>query len=72
MMKRQRGDAGAGMLAIMAIMMLGYWLFSGHDSGRGGGGGGHQHMMGAHAEQSVPEKIASDKAQAAADPSASH
>ncbi|MDO8596143.1 MAG: hypothetical protein Q7R45_05925 [Sulfuricaulis sp.] len=73
-MKHQRGDAGASMLAIMAVLMLGYWLFSGHDSGRGGGG--HHHMMGehggAHAEQSVPEKTGADKAQAVIDPSTSH
>ncbi len=74
-MKHQRGDAGASMLAIMAVLMLGYWLFSSHDSGRGGGGGGggHHHMMrghgGAHAEQSVPEKTGSEKAQTAGDPS---
>lgn len=74
MMKRQRGDAGASMLALMAIMMLGYWLFSSHDSGHGGGG--HHMMMGghggAHAEQSVPEKTDSDKAQATVDPSTGH
>ena len=62
-MKHQRGDAGVGMLAIMVVMVLGYWLFSSHDSGRGDGGGGH-HMMGghggAHAEQSTSEKTGSD------------
>ena len=60
-MKHQRGDAGVGMLAIMVVMVLGYWLFSSHDGGRGGGG---HHMMGghggAHAEQSTPEQAESD------------
>ena len=73
MMKRQRGDAGASMLAIMAVLMLGYWLFSGHDGERGGVG---HHMMGghggAHAEQSTPEKTGSGKAQTVGAPSTSH
>ncbi len=74
MMKHQRGDAGVGMLAIVAVMMLGYWLFSSHDGGRGDGG--HHHMMGghggAHEEQSRPEKTGSDKAQTADDLSTGH
>jgi hypothetical protein len=73
MMKPQRGDAGASMLAIMAIMMLGFWLFSGRDGESGGGG---HHMMGghggAHAEQSPSEKTGSVKAQTVGDPSTSH
>ena len=56
-MKHQRGDAGVGMLAIMVVMVLGYWLFSSHDGGRGGGG---HHMMGghggAHAKQSTEKR----------------
>ena len=68
-MKRQRGDAGASMLAIMAFMMLGYWVFSSHGGGHGGGGhhmtGGHD---GAHAEQSTPEKSGSEKAQTVGEP----
>lgn len=73
-MKHQRGDAGASMLVVMAVLMLGYWLFSSHDGGHGGGG--HHHMMGGHgevdAEQSMPEKTGSEKAQAAGDPSTGH
>ncbi len=73
-MKHQRGDAGASMLVVMAVLMLGYWLFSSHDGGHGGGG--HHHMMGghggAHAEQSMPEKTGSEKAQTAGDPSTGH
>ena len=73
-MKHQRGDAGVSMLAIMAVMMLGYWLFSSHDGGRGDGG--HHHMMGghggAHEEQSRLEKTGSDKTQTAGDPSTGH
>jgi hypothetical protein len=65
MMKHQRGDAGASMLVIMAVMMLGFWIFSSHDGGHGGGG--HHHMTGehggAHVEQSTPEKTGSDKTQ---------
>ncbi len=73
-MKHQRGDAGASMLVVMAVLMLGYWLFSSHDGGHGSGG--RHHMMdghgGAHAEQSMQEKTGSEKAQTAGDPSTDH
>jgi len=29
-MKFQKGDAGVGMLVIMAVMMIGVWVASGH------------------------------------------
>lgn len=73
-MKHQRGDAGISMLAIMAVMMLGFWLFSSRDGGHGDGG--HHHMMeehdGAHAEQSMPEKTGFDETQAPGGSSSGH
>lgn len=73
-MKHQRGDAGIGMLAVMAVLMLGHWLLSGHMAGRGGAG--HHHRMGGHgeasAEPSVPVKTGAEEAQTIGDPSTGH
>ncbi len=64
--KNQRGDAGVGMLVVMAVMMLGAWLFSGHDGEHVGGG---HHMMNehgaTHGEQSRQEEPGTDPAQTA-------
>ena len=73
-MNNQRGDAGVSMLAVMVVMILGVWLFSGHNGDHGGGG----HMMGmmggggTHNEQPKQGNTSAETAQSTVSSPASH
>ena len=70
-MNNQRGDAGVSMLAVMVVMMLGFWLFSGHSGDHGGG----HHMMGGDGtnnERSIPGNTVSETPTTTVSSPASH
>jgi len=50
-MKFQKGDVGVSMLVVMAVMMIGIWVASGH------GGSGHHSKNSATNESGAPAPV---------------